>query len=243
MNYPIRPHAGEGPSTSLATVPAAASPKRHISRRYEVSYLAPSGQIEDANFIAPAVPVFEEAFSAFARGTMIATEDGPIAIEDLTPGQMITTFEGPKPLLWRGSLTVIPNQPCTSSLTRLASDCFGPSRPMGDLMLGPSARFLCRKPEATLPLSFRNAEDSVDGETAMEIRPVAAVPLYHLVLEQQELIYVNGLEAASYHPVLGAERALTGEALTVFLKFFPFLRRLEDFGMPLQSRAIPRNVA
>ena len=106
-----------------------------------------------------------------------------------------------------------------------------------------SARFLCRKPDPMSPLLFRDSEGEVNGESAVAIRPVAPVPLYHLALDQQELIYANGLETATYHPSLGAERALSGDLLTLFLCFFPYLRRLEEFGAPLLARNTPRSVA
>jgi len=54
-----------------------------LTRRYEAAWLAPSGEIKTSTRMAPATPQFEEAFSALGRGSLILTEDGPIAVEDL----------------------------------------------------------------------------------------------------------------------------------------------------------------
>ena len=245
MTYPIRPLAGTGADAGLPGLSDDGRPRRALplTRRYEVAYLSNEGEVITANRVAPAMEIFEEAFSAFSRGTLIATPDGPVAIEDLVPGQLITTEDGPRMLRWRGALTVIPGQPTTTELTRLSADCFGPSRPMHDLQLGPSARFLSRKPDGFSRLRFRTPENAVDGESIVSVRPVAPVPLYHLVLDQQELIFANGLETPSYHPSLGAERGLVGDLVSLFLCFFPYLNRLEDFGAPLDRRISPRIVA
>ena len=55
-------------------------------RRYEVNTLLPNGDVDQTRHIAPALPLFENAFCAFSRGSMIDTENGPVAIEDLWPG-------------------------------------------------------------------------------------------------------------------------------------------------------------
>jgi len=64
-----------------------------LTRRYEVAGLTTNGLLTDFHGIAPATPVFEEAFSSFAHGTLISTQTGPVAVEDLTPGTMIRTAE------------------------------------------------------------------------------------------------------------------------------------------------------
>ena len=126
MTYPIRPLAGTGADAGLPGLSDDGRPRRALplTRRYEVAYLSNEGEVITANRVAPAMEIFEEAFSAFSRGTLIATPDGPVAIEDLVPGQLITTEDGPRMLRWRGALTVIPGQPTTTELTRLSADFF-----------------------------------------------------------------------------------------------------------------------
>jgi hypothetical protein len=54
-------------------------------RHYEVACLAGTGGILRSPHVAPALPMLEFAFSANARGTLILTQTGQIAIENVQP--------------------------------------------------------------------------------------------------------------------------------------------------------------
>ena len=59
----------------------------------------------------PAQPVYEEAFCAFARGSLVETDCGPMAIEDLVPGDhVLTESAGLQPITWIGATTLLPEQ-------------------------------------------------------------------------------------------------------------------------------------
>ncbi len=65
-----------------------------VTRRYCVAWLSASGNAKARTMVAPAVPAFEQAFNAFAQGTLIQTENGKVAVEDLQPGAQIATADG-----------------------------------------------------------------------------------------------------------------------------------------------------
>ena len=80
----------------------------------------------------------EDAVSAFARGTLLQTVSGPVAIEDLDPGEMVETVDGPPALVtWIGSTMMVPHAPGQSEemtqLVRIMCDALGLGRPMPDL--------------------------------------------------------------------------------------------------------------
>jgi len=77
-----------------------------LMRRYHVSHLDPvSNTCIDQVKIAPAIPAFELAFAAMARGTLLAGPDGPVAIEDLRPGMLLETArKGACRIEWIGML-------------------------------------------------------------------------------------------------------------------------------------------
>ncbi|HAC48419.1 MAG TPA: hypothetical protein DCE85_03930, partial [Sulfitobacter sp.] len=100
-------------------------------RSYEVAALRADGSLYIGQDTAPAAPLFESAFAAFARGTLIQTVQGDIAIEDLQPGDMINTSSGePARLIWIGSSSFIPaDSGRRLSLIRIMPDSFGEGRP------------------------------------------------------------------------------------------------------------------
>lgn len=113
-------------------------------RTYRATYLSPESLIEDSILLAPALDVFENAHSAFGRGTLIATPNGNVAVEDLLPGDLfLTKHIGPRPLVWKGSMETRPDgiEPTAPdrAMTRISADSLGIGRPMPDLVLGPSA--------------------------------------------------------------------------------------------------------
>ena len=70
--------AGGSPSAA-AQLPRPAL----ATRSFEVAALREDGSLYIGQDKAPALLLFESAFSAFARGTLILTVDGEVAVEDL----------------------------------------------------------------------------------------------------------------------------------------------------------------
>lgn len=220
-----------------------------LMRRYEAAVLMPDLTVAWHQQTAPAIPVFEEATAAFARGTLIQTVGGPVAIEDLLPGDYVETARGPEAVTWIGSTSFIPNTPeCDSvlrSLTRVLAESFGPGRPGSDMMLGPGARMvvessrlrtLIGKSQVLVPVS-----EYADGDRLVPVRPGGPVQLYNLALRRHGTIRVAGMEMETYHPGTAIRRQLGETLAPVFLRLFPNLRDFDDFGelgLPRTTREV-----
>jgi len=208
-----------------------------LTRRYEMAWLGQDG-IETASRVAPAAPPFEEAFAAFARGTLIATGDGPVAIEDLLPGQRVVTADGAlEPVLWLGSMTLFPRatggqEP--ARLIRLTADCFGLGRPMPDLVLGPHARVLLSgarlRHRIGVDEAFAPARALADGVAVIEVAPVTPITVYHVMLPRQAGLRAAGMEIESFHPGPGFAELTDPQSRSLFLTLFPNVDRLDQFG-------------
>ncbi|WP_373050736.1 Hint domain-containing protein [Thalassovita aquimarina] len=212
--------------------------KTALMRRYEVQYLDQDGSVAARSAIAPATAPFEAAFSAFARGTLIQTADGPCAIEDIVPGMRIETKEyGPLPMLWRGMMNIIPNTPTDrpeqAQLTRIMAGTFGLGRPGSDLVLGPAARM----PRRGHIEGFVPIRHFADGDSVVQTSPPSPVQVFHLCLPQQATIRANGLPIASYHPRFGLGETMGPQMLKLFLSLFPHVEALNEFGSALHRDA------
>lgn len=222
--------------------PAAHRPARRAAplASYDIAFQRSDGQVRAQRFSAPATPIFLSAFSAFARGTLITTTTGPVAVEDLVPGmKLITNERGPSPLLWVGSVTWMPEtrlfDPGRPVLTRVMADSMGMGRPIVDFVAGPAARILQRAPGAGNNVLVP-VQSLADGNSAIGLTPPSPVQLYHLVLYRHATITAAGLTAETYHPGPGFEARLPHEDAAAFLALFPHVRKPSDFG----SLAHPR---
>ena len=239
------PVSGNDPSGLAARKPPLTAAKvlraMPLTRRYEALWLTAEGEIESSVRLAPATPLFEEAFSALARGSVIATEDGPVAIEDLLPGQRVLTAEGrAAQVRWIGSMVIYPGaEPGRDleehvSLTRITAEAFGAGRPVLDLVLGPRARLCLRDPRLRRisggEAAYVPARAFLDGISVIEVTPSAPVTVYHVALEQHGSLRVAGLEVEAFHPGEGVERMIDPRMLSLFEAQFPQIARLSDFG-------------
>lgn len=227
----------------------AARPARaaFMTRRYETTWLGADGAVETATRIAPALPAFEEAFSAIARGTLIETTEGLVAVEDLEPGATVVTADGRREqVVWIGAMTLFPPQTipglAPATMTRITAEAFGEGRPMPDLLLGPQARVALQGGRYNRIGALRTsipARSLIDGESVVEVTPVAPVSVYHVVLAHHGALRCAGVEIESYHPGKDLAERFDPQLAQLFLAMFPNLKDFGGFG-PL---AYPRLTA
>ncbi|OWU67887.1 hypothetical protein ATO3_25340 [Marinibacterium profundimaris] len=226
------------PATTPRATPPAVPGNRPRMRRYRIRSLTPNGDITENFQIAPALPLFEEAFSAFARGSTLDTDAGPMAIEDLLPGDRVMTRDGgPMQVRWIGSTIYVPGHSShlerNLHLTRIMADSFGLARPASCLLTGPAARLMQGGPDSVLT----PVRTYVDGVSIIETAPPAPVELFHLCLSRHAVIRVSGLDFETYHPGADAARRVGQSLRPIFMGMFPGLSGLEDFGRPAYKRA------
>jgi Hint domain len=221
------------------------SQKRPQLRRYEISALLANGNVSQTRQLAPALPLFEDAFCAFSRGSLVETENGPVAIEDILPGDRVNTTDGTsETVLWKGSTTLVPGRPGPTGrnlrLTRIMPDSFGMQRPMSYVLAGPSARLL-NTPDHLRALvggaqMLTPVQEFVDGMNVIETAPPTPVELFHICLPRHAVIRVGGLEFETYHPGANAVRMISHAMRSLYLNLFAHVDQLSGFG-PL---AFPR---
>lgn len=233
------------PSTMARAPLRGPLPRAHmLSRPYNIAWLANGGGVSYDTIVAPSVPVVEAACANVARGSLISTTQGPVAVEDLVPGMGILTSEyGPLPLQWIGSYDMTSREAQSSDRSRLfrvTSDAFGLAKPASDLMLAPRAHILMRHAACEslfgMELAFAPIRAFEDGEQVISITPMSTVSLYNLAFDRQATIMANGVELESFHPGTFSETLLDDEMLYALLRLFPHVRSLDGFGPQLTQR-------
>lgn len=240
MSYVVRSHVNL-PKPSAWTVnrpdSMAAKPKQLdiVTRRYEISWLDSRGEAMSKTCVAPALPVFEQAFGAFAQGTLIQTADGHIAVEDLQPGDKILCASGKlRELMWVGAMMIFPNPaelglpPC--KLYRVTEGSFGHDRQSPDLILGSAARILPGHMATDSSSPLHELENLADGEAVIAINPVSQIRVFHVALSEHSLVRANGVLCESYHPGMRLSHQLPSELHPHFMNLFPHLNGIDGFG-------------
>ncbi|WGW04227.1 Hint domain-containing protein [Tropicibacter oceani] len=221
-------------------------PRRNVAlmRKYEAAALLPDLTISFKSHVAPATPLFEETSSAFARGTLIPTVRGPVAIEDLLPGDYVETAGGAEPVMWIGSTSYVPScadqSTSLTSLTRVTSGSYGLGRPDFDLLVGPAARMVVRHPKLATLLGqdsvLAPVMDYADGDRLFTVTPAGTVQMYHLMMRRHTTLMIGGIEMETYHPGKSVGQALGQNLRALFLSMFPNISQLEDFGQVSMTR-------
>jgi hypothetical protein len=216
-------------------------------RSFEVAALRKDGSLYIGQDKAPAVPLLEQAFSAFARGTLIRTTAGNVAIEDLQPGDMIDTSSGePAQLIWIGSSSFVPADAGRRvPLIRVMTDSFGQGRPSSFLTVGPGARVLHTphhlRGDAGGTRMLTPVREFIDGVNVIEVVPPTPVRLFHICLTRHAAVHANGIEMETFHPGATAVREAPQSIRDRFLSLFPQVAQLSDFGPLAHPRAPERD--
>lgn len=212
-------------------------------RTIEVAALRADGSRSIATFKAPALPLFDNACSAFSHGALLSAPHGDISVEDLQPGDILNTSSGqPAQVLWIGSSKFVPaDSGRRVPLIRIMADSFGQNRPETFVTVGPAARLLqtpahLRGTTGGAPM-LTPARAFVDNVNIIEVVPPTPVRLFHICLSRHAAVTVAGIEMETFHPGMGATRQVTHAQRDMFLSMFPHVAHVTDFGPLAHPRA------
>ncbi len=223
----------------------AASATRHTLRRIEFAALMPDGLAQYGALAVPALPVFEDCATAFARGTLIATPFGTRAVEDIIPGDIVVDADGAEDTVtWVGSTAIaIEARGAGGALPRLARV---PADPMcsgagqTDLLAGPAARMRVQHPRLDRLLGraavLAPVYDYIDGERIVAVTPHGSVQLFHIMLGQHRLLQIAGLTLETYHPGSALNELASNALRQRFMALFPHIDPDIGFGQPGYNR-------
>lgn len=134
----------------------------------------------------------------FARGTLIRTPEGEIAVERLRTGDTVLVQQNgslmPQPVVWRGhrriDLIAHP-KPAHVAPIRIRAGAFGEGLPVRDLILSPDHALL-------IDGKLIAARQLVNGASITQEEGWTAVDYYHVELDRHAILLAEGLPAESY---------------------------------------------
>jgi hypothetical protein len=157
-----------------------------VNRKGEVRVVDASGK---ATIHADATVI-----PCYARGTLISTTRGEVAVERLRVGDMLHTANGgSSAVVWLGHRHVDCNRQLDKEEAypiRVSKDAFGPGLPKRDLWLSPKHAVFVNG--ALVPIQCL-----INGTTiTQDIKP--RVSYYHIELTEHNVIFAEGMPAESF---------------------------------------------
>ena len=169
----------------------------------------------------------------FTPGTRIATAFGPVAVQDLRVGDKVLTKDnGPQPIVWAGvqrisgaRLYAMPDlRP-----VRIRAGAFGIKQPHQALLVSPAHRMLVSGRSAlalfNTPEVLVTARDMIDGSRVVLDTRIKEVTYVHLLLENHEVIWANGVETESFHPANASMASLASADRARLMSDMPLVGR------------------
>jgi hypothetical protein len=203
---------------------------------YDLAWLDPRGFATWDRRRLPALPEIDCAVGSFARGAMFAGISGPIAIEDLLPGDEVASVDGGKArITWIGS-RAYGHGAERPLFYRVAAHAFSGQGPTGDVVLGAHAHVLVDTPRCR-PLvggtrAFAPIAAFEDGDSVAPLVPPGEVAIYGVACTGQAGLLVSGLPVESYHPARATGRSLTRAVMSEMGNLFPQVNDGAGFGAP-----------
>ncbi len=183
---------------------------------FNFTYTVDDGVNTDTGF------VIVDAVPCFVRGTRILTDTGPRAVQDLEEGDLVVTRDnGLQPLRWTGSRTVAAAGKHAPVCIR--ANTFGDHN---ELWVSPLHRVLIR--DCTAELLFGENEVLVAArdlvnDGSVTIANGGIVEYHHLLFDNHEIIYSEGLETESFLPGPQLLNSFEAEVAEEICALFPEL--------------------
>jgi collagen type I/II/III/V/XI/XXIV/XXVII alpha len=159
--------------------------------------VATSGDFSHQTYIAQTDPISGTdivAVACFAAGTLLAAEDGPVAVEVLRVGDRLITADGAcEPVVWVGRREVNcarHPKPETVWPVRVRAGAFGEHVPVRDLYLSPDHAVFVNG--VLVPVRLL-----INGSGIAQVKR-AAIAYFHVELSRREVILAEGLPVESY---------------------------------------------
>lgn len=175
---------------------------------------------DDGTGITDTAFVTVTAIPCFVRGTMILTQDGEKAVEDLEAGDLIETRDnGLQPIRWIGSRKVAADG--RFAPVAIEAGTFGMHR---RLVVSPQHRIMLTHWMAELMFGEDEvlvaAKDLVN-DCSVRVLTGGEVEYFHLLFDQHQIVFSEGLATESFLPGPTVMNDLDAEVQDEVLSLFP----------------------
>lgn len=167
----------------------------------------------------------------FTPGSLVATPRGNRPIETLKTGDLVHTIDnGLQAIRWVGHKKISGARLQVSPElfpVRIRKNAFGPQCPNQDMWVSPQHRFLFKNPKSALMFGYKEvlapAKALTHNKNVTIDQSIRNTQYIHLMFDQHEIIFVDGLKTESFQPSNSTLRELDEEPRKELFAKFPEL--------------------
>lgn len=164
----------------------------------------------------------------FTPGTMIATPDGPVAVEALRVGDAVLTLDaGPQPVRWLSCRRVALRDTAhrDAAPIQIRAGTLGHGVPAADMVVSPQHRFVFHRAGRVRPAGVfvpAKALTVLPGVRVMKGK--RRVDYTHFALDRHHVVWANGAQSESCHLGIDMLRLLSKPTRDEVMRLFPQVR-------------------
>ena len=172
-------------------------------------------------------PTYEAApVAGLPAGTLIACEDGDVAVEAISAGDIVNTLsDGPQVVRWVGRIK------SEAGLVEIKAGALGENTPCQDLCVAPLQHVVIAGWQAEVLFGETQvlvaAEALINNQSIARLAAPKAQPLYYVLFDKHEAIRANGAATESYYPSALAQKPLAKDQLAALYAAVPELSTLD----------------
>ena len=153
----------------------------------------------------------EHGVVCFGEGTLIETDQGYVAVEDLSAGDLVRTLDsGFQPIVWVSkSQHDWPGCDTAYRPLEVRAGAFGGNQPLRDLVVSPQHRILVQSDGLPEKGVLAPAKGMLERSGVRIMRGKKQITYYHVLLPAHAVVFANGLPCESFYPGDEALKALT----------------------------------
>lgn len=192
---------------------------------------AENGTVTFSNGTTATFTNIENIIPCFTPGSMVATADGHVLVENLQVGDLVETrYNGPQEVRWIGKKFVNVGTLDRSSHLQpilIRKDSIGPSVPDRDMRVSPQHRMLIENSATQLWLGedevLVKAKDLTHKSGIDQVKEEEGVTYIHVMFDQHEIILVDNAWTESFQPGDMIASDAADEVFEELLELFPEL--------------------
>jgi hypothetical protein len=177
------------------------------------------------------IATYDTFITCFAHNTLIETDCGLVAIQDLEVGDLVRTMDhGFQELQWLGARTV--SGKGGFAPIKICANALGNKR---DMYVSPQHRMLISDWRAELLFGQDQvlvaAKDLVNGDTIFQEKQ-DTICYMHILFRRHEIVFAEGIPSESFLPTDLSLSVQEAETKHEILELFPELRTNPEFSVP-----------